>query len=702
MAEYIEGAEIHEVPLGDMDFMEEDEREEDDAQGVVTRLMEQAVNFYEENVEPDQVKATDYFYGRPFGNEKKGRSRVVSTDVRDATLTQIPAIMDILYSPEKTVEFIGRGLEDEPVAAQQTDWVNYLVTEQEESFESIHAIVEDTLVRRIGIAKWWYEEAPVITGAIHTGITEQEYVALASEENVEVEVDAVYPSLDDPNVMLYDCHIERTADEGRPMWAAVPNEEFFFTPGARSIGDAQVIAHSRMVGVGYLVALGHDEEELEEYLGKRKARGSEGLDWSRQFTASYGVDTDQDDDNRDESEREILYTEAYVHFDGNDDGTSELRKFECIGPEYHIVGPEDGELVGEVPFAVFRGIPLAHNLMGLGNWDLLGDIQLINSQIQRGTLDSLAVSINPVTEIVQGEVNMQDAMNTDAVKFVRVRRPGMMREVRHSFVGSDTLPLLGYFGEIKENRTGTSKAAMGLDADSLQSTTKAGVAATMSGSQQRLKFIARSLCETGMRRLYKGLLGLTVRHPQPGRIFRLRGKYVEIDPRDWDTSMDVRVNIGLGQGTPEDKVAAIGAVLGKLEEYLASGAPFVSFVEIRRAAAKALDLAGFRSDDFLKPWGEREERARQQQAAQQPPPPDPATMLVEVEKMKLQLQQMRDQADMELDRWKATMEDDRERDKIARESALKELELELKYKAMVDKAALDAQVARDRAAMDAE
>ena len=85
-----------------------------------------------------------------------------------------------------------------------------------------------------------------------------------------------------------------------------------------------------------------------------------------------------------------------------------------------------------------------------------------------------------------------------------------------------------------------------------------------------------------------------------------------------------------------------------------------------------------------------------------PPPPDANMALVQVEAAKAQSEMQIAQQKLELEKWKAQMEDDRERDKIAREAALKEYELELKHAVEIEDARLKAKIAADRAEMDAD
>lgn len=263
--------------------------------------------------------------------------------------------------------------------------------------------------------------------------------------------------------------------------------------------------------------------------------------------------------------------------------------------------------------------------------------------------------------------------------------------------------MLQYMDEKKENSTGISKAAAGLDADALQSATKAAVAATISAAQQQIEMIARIFAETGMKQLFRGLLRTVVRHQDHERLIRLRNEYVVIDPRYWDANMDVIVNVALGQGMTEEKLQMLGMILQDQKEQLSMGSPLVSFVEYRNTLKRFVELAGWKNaDEFYRPWGPQEQQQFEQMQSQQQQQADPTMMLVQLEQQKLMLQAQQAQAELQLKAQAEAMKDDRERDKMAREFALKEFELELKHQAEIEDANLKAKVAADRAAMDAD
>ena len=675
---------------------------DEDVQAVVTRLIEEAIQHYEENLEPDQVMATDYYYGRPFGDEKDGRSQVVSTEVRDATLNQMASLMKVFAGQERVVEFAPDNAQDKAEAERQTKYVNYVFMEDNPGYLVLDSVFKDALVRRIGILKWWWEEDPTPEGASLTGLSEAQAMGLLQDPEVE---SAEITSVDQAGFYSADVIWTQT---GRVRVGAVPNEEFIFTPDATDLDSAGVVAHVREVPASELIAMGIAEEMVMEYAGTHlKSKGSDDLSDARQFHGGSGaVSSVEENTAQDKSQMPVVFAEAYGRVDVDGDGLSELRKFECIGPQFKIINGTDeepGELADDAPFAVFTPVLEPHTIVGLSNFDLLRDIQKIISQVERGTLNSLAKAIDPPLEVVNNEVNMRDVLNPEISGVIRVRRPGMMREVTTQFIGPQSLPILDYYKDKRADRIGMTRAGEGLDPDSLQSSTQEAVGATLSRSQQMQEMIARTFAETGMKRAFVGIYKLIVEHQDYAREVEIDEQFVEFDPRSWTALRRVRVGVALGSGTTQERMAALEKIALKQSELKAQGSPLVTTVHERALLRRWTDLSGFKdTDEFFAPWGPQEEQQMQQAMAQQPPKKSPEEMLIEVEQMKVQMQAQMDQQKMQLERWKVSMEDDRARDKQAKDSVLKEREIELKHQAEINDAELKAQVARDRAEMDAD
>jgi len=467
-------------------------------------------------------------------------------------------------------------------------------------------------------------------------------------------------------------------------------EELVIDRRARSFDDAALIAHRQMLTVAQLIAMGYDEDEVRDNLT------SNDLDSNEEFLARQPLNNITGNNNTtNPMMQRVLYVEAYSQVDYDGDGIPELRKICCMGSGYNIVRNLPASYI---PFVDFPCDPEPHTspLESMSIFDITHDLQEIKSEILRNTLDSLAQSIHPRTAIVEGQVNIDDVLNNETGAVIRMRAPGMVQPFNTPFVGQAAFPMLDYVDQIKEDRTGMSKAAMGLNADALQSSTKAAVAATISASQGRIELTSRILAE-GMKKLFRGILFLITTHQDKPRMVRLRNEWVQIDPRAWDNSMDVSINIGLGQGDTNERLQGLMMIMQKQEQALSTmGAdnPFVTMTQFSRTLRKIVELSGFRdASQYFKDVPEG------YMPPEKPKTPTPEQVLAQVQAESIQADIQKKAAELELRREQMIRDDDYRRDQMAQDLMLKKYELELKYGTAISTAELDAQQSLDREAL---
>ena len=679
-----------------------------DLEATVGGELNDAVSFVDSELSPVRARAIQYYRGEPFGNEEEGRSQVVSTDVRDTITGIMPSLMKVFFGSKKIVNFVPRNPEDVAAAEQATDYINYIFTNDNNGFLICHSIFKDALRGALGVAKYVWEEKVEVKTEYYTGLDESGLSVLMSEPDV---VGSAISSMDDPSYQppvdpmtgqpmldpmtgepmpapqIYSIELKRETKNGRVRVEAVPPEEFLIDRRARSVEDATLVAHRRMMRVSDLVALGYDKEEVESQVGVYELDSNDEYIARNPYAQTYGPGGTQDD-------KRVLYCEAYVRVDYDNDGISELRKICTVGPSYKMVMNEP---CSHSPFAIFCPDPEPHALIGLSIFDMTADLQKIKSSIMRNMLDSLSLAIHPRVGVVEGQVNMDDVLNTEVGGVIRMRQAGAVQPFSIPFVGQAAFPMLGYLDEVRETRTGMSKASMGLDADALQSTTRAAVAATVSAAQQHLELIARIFSETGMRALFKGILKLVVENQDRARVVRLRNQWVPIDPRSWDANMDVEIDVALGGGTEEQKVAVLTAIAQKQEQILQTMGPqnqLVTPLQYRNTLVRIVQASGYKNADefFSNP-------AMMPPPPQPPPPPpDPAMILAEVERQKIVADIQIKQAELELKRQQMLLEDDRARDKQEAEMMLRAYEIQLKSGTAVDVESIKMMMAEPRTA----
>lgn len=686
----------------------------DTLQALFDGLVNSSIQFTDAELSPKRALATNYYMGRPFGNEEPGRSQVVITEVRDGVLGAIPGALRVVFGSERPVEAVPKGPEDVPGAEQATDYLYETFTNENDGFLATLAVFKDGLVRGQGTYKWWWDEYNQVEQHSAENVSEEGMMFLASDDEVKITRAQKIGEEDGPpgpdgqptKVALYDIEFTRTAKDGCAKFAAVPPEELCYNREARSIEEATIIFHRTQKTHGELVAMGIDKKVVAE-----KGTAEPDLAMNEENISRSPSESVNDEEDAGKANQKTRYIEAYVRLDYDGDGIAELRKICAIGAGNHIV---HNDPVEDIPFAIFCPDPEPHTMTGLSYADRLMDMQKVKSSLMRAGLDSLAASIFPRTWYKEGDANLADVLNTQIGAPIRTKS-GMnaVGEFAHTFTGKEAFTALEYCDEIIERRTGRNKGTMGLDADALQSSTQQAVAAAVTSSQAQEEMMVRIFCETALKRLFKGLFKLLVKHQPRAKMIRLRNQWVEIDPRTWNADMDVRVNVALGSGLVEQKIQTLLGIAEKQKEIIAEMGPHNPVCTIknyRDTLAEIAELSGKKnSDRYFLPISDEQEKKMAEDAANQPPPKTPEQQIAEaqiqIEQMKAQATNERElmkakkdlmlrQADLALklketqmtddrERINTKLEDDRERDKMSMDMAMKKLDLELKYQVKV-------------------
>jgi hypothetical protein len=566
----------------------------------------------------------------------------------------------------------------------------------------LYDVFKDALVRKTGFVKVFWDDSVTATTHEYTNLDPQSYQALILDKNVEIVKESVtnetiitFDPISQQEVTQevpasYDLTIRRLKPKDQVCIESIPPEEVLISRHARDIESASYVAHRMIKSVSDLVAMGYDQEEIEQYAGY----GGSALDPEsyEEQEARNPFDNMVYPDRNDAGGKDVLYIEHYLFYDFDGDGIDERIRVCTAGNGLEILNVEQWD---ELPICMFCPDPEPHTAIGSCPADYLKPIQSAKSQIMRDTLDSLGHSIFPRMGIVEGQVNIDDVLNTDIGQPIRMRAPGMVQPFAVPFVGKEAFPVLGYLDEAKENRTGVSKASAGLNADALQSSTSTAVSATMSGAQGRVELICRHFAEGGLKTMFKTVNSLVIKHQNAQDVFRLNGKFIPVDPRYWDNDKDLVVNVAISKSSDEEKFQVLAQLSQKQEQIMATLGPqnpLVSMQQYANTLTRMIEMAGFQdAQSFIN----TEVPPMPPQAPEQQKP-DAAEMLAQAEAMKAQVSAQKAMIDAETDRMKIIMDDDRQRDIEEAQLRVKALELQAKYGAQINIAEINAVMERDR------
>lgn len=651
-------------------------------QGIVRNEIEHSIGHYDTEYSQDRIDAMDYYLGEPFGNEQPNRSQVVSTEVSDTIEHIMPSLMRIFTQSDDYVSFTPHGPEDIASAQQASDYVNWIINTDNRGFEVMHNWFKDALILKAGVVKTNWEESTEVTTEEYAGLNDEELTILLADEEIEIiEQDVTVVGEDmmlpDGNIvpapMVYDIKLRRSKTDGRVNVENVPPEEFLIEARAKSIEDANFVAHRTNMSVSDLVAMGYDRDEVEQYAG------TSDLETSEERTSRFeDIETGSSHDSLDPTMRDVLVTESYIKSDYDGDGIAELRRVLTVGNSYHVLENEECDIV---PFSLLSPVLMPHRAIGRSIAELVMDVQLIKSTLMRQLLDNIYNTNNARVVAVEGQVNLDDLMTNRPAGIVRVRQAGAVQPLQVSDVSSSVFPALNYMDSVREQRTGINKQSMGLDADALQSTTATAVAAMQSAQQGKIEMIARVFAETGVRRLFRNILHLVTKYQNKEKIIRLNNNFVPIDPREWAHMYDVQINVGLGTAQKDQQIAFLMQTAAKQEQTLMQmgmNNPLVTMAQYRNTLAKITELSGFKDpNQFWSSPQEIEAKLQQQaQAAQQQgSQPNP----------EMQMEMQKAQQEIELKKQKMQMEFELEREKMAADLELRRQELEFERQLRIEK-----------------
>jgi hypothetical protein len=616
---------------------------------------------YREERSADRIQAMNYYDGKMSDvPSDEGRSRVVSRDVRAAIKKVLPSVVRTILGNDKVVEFEPVSEGDEEKAEQATDYMNYVVLPESDGREAIQDAMHDALLLRNGVIRWWHDERQIIKVTHHTGLDDMTFAQLVAADDVEVlehsprieNVQQVDPMTGQPmqmQVPVHDVKIKRAEPIRKIRLAAVPLEKFLIHPDAIDLDDALLVGIGERLRRADLVAMGYDRATIDAL--PEASTDLEAEEERLQRRREYAEETVTE-----RMLQEVDYYEVYVRIDKDDDGIAELRRIVLAGGTGQENILED-EYWDEVPFADIACERRPHQWEGASVADDVTEIQRVKTVLLRQTLDNLYWQNMAQPAVQEGAIeNPESVLNPQFGLPIRIKRGVNVADAlqynRVPFFAEQSFSMLGYLDNEAADRTGINDASSGMAPDALQNTTAKASAMIEAQGIGQTELIVRTLAH-GLKRVFKGLLRLTIQHQDKPRSVRLKGKWVQFDPRSWDANMDATVNVGLGAGTRERDMMMMSQIIALQEKIVANMGldnPFVTPENFHKSVTSLTASAGIKSPDmyFSAPDPQDIERRKQIAATKPTPEQEKAQAQMQIEQMKAQLAMQMKQADMEV------------------------------------------------------
>lgn len=569
-----------------------------------------------ENAENDAAEYSGEFsrenenYLKAYFGEKSGdfaaepdKSSVVSTDIADVVEADMPSLARIFLSSGDVVKFVPNTDNETEVAEaeEKTKYVNWIIRNQPESFQTLHNWMKDAEIQKSGVLKYFIEEKKEVEEIEYTGVDGAEIAAIseslrgADVDKVKVEVSE---QLEDEVAQTFDIKFRVTKEYKKVCIINVPPERFRITRNATSLDDAEMVGDDMLSTRGDLIAQGYSRSLVDML----PTSTSDNQDRSGNLNATRNRDQGGNNESetiKDWANQKVLLKDRYVRVDYDGDGIAEMR---------HILFSGNKVLVNECfnhrPYAMLSAILMPHKAIGRSRAEITYETQRQKTALQRGMNDNIYMVNNP-RNVVHPDVDLDDMLTVRTNGIVRldddtqILPQNAVMPLQIPYIGDKTLQVLQYVDQVRAQKTGTLLANQGLDADAIGRETATRFEGVRDDSQAKIELIARNYAETGWRKLYEGIAWLASRYQNTETEIRVLGKALTVNPASWKYNHHVESKVGLGAGSNEQLVEARQGIYTIQQQLMASGSTLVDQEGMYNNLTSLTDGLGFSRGEKL-------------------------------------------------------------------------------------------------------
>lgn len=589
------------------------------------------------------------------------RSKAVSTDVNDAIETVMPDLMEIFTGSDDVVAFTPVGEEDEDQAKQETDYINYVVFQENDGFMLLYTALKDALTSKAGIFTWWWEEYRYQTEEVEVTDVEQLQQLVLQSQSGRFEIVSAEPDEDEAKIKVT---LKRPDGGGRVCIQAVPPENFAFAKDTVRLKDGTYCAMRSFPRAQDLIADGYDREKVASL--PKYTHPDEAIERAR--------DTAGESNTTNSSM--LHQVEIVSHIIKVVDEKGQAKTWRVVTGADETILLDEKE-IDHVNFASITPFPQTHRLLGRSLADLTMEIQRIRTSLLRMLLDSGYFALNQRHEVAEQRANantIADLLRNEPGVPIRSDTGDSIRPISAGTLNFDVQGALEFTATMSEQRTGVMRYAQGLNPDTLHDTAK-GAAQQLVGAMRRVRLMARQMAETGIRDMLLGVHATIRRHATKAEKVQLRNNWTDIDPTSWGSRKDMRIEIGVGAGGREYELQMVNQLADTIEKLLQTpnGAAMVTPENLYAIAKRSIETIGFKNaETFIT------DPSQVQQEPQQPEPnpeAEKAKADIEIARFKaendLTLAREKMQLQAQLEREKAQLEAELRREQFQYEAQLK-------------------------------
>lgn len=385
-------------------------------------------------------------------------SDLVSTDVADTIEWALPSLMKVFTGSDEVITIAGVTEEDDTKAETMQELLVYQLQRQNKFFPILYNWMKDALITGMGIVKCYWERTEGFT--TEQAVLNNESLQALIETGVNVTDIQGPDAFGDFTVTYQSPYYVKNA----PKIENILISEFIYSPDAKSLEEANFVAHKRKVTMSYL--------------REREAQGVYANIDAIKPDSGYSVVTDPVQDvigdnyndiigDEQKARQEVTIYECYTKIDVNNDGILEDMIITICGDT--IIRMEQNYM-GRHPFFAISPTKDPHRIWVKRSYaELIGELQDLKVALTRQIMQNVALTNDPKMLLDETAINIDDFVQ--GRKVIRMKAGHSLHEVAMpmniSPLSPQTFTFLEWIEGQKENRTGITRYNQGLDANSL-------------------------------------------------------------------------------------------------------------------------------------------------------------------------------------------------------------------------------------------
>lgn len=534
------------------------------------------------------------------------------------------ALMKIVFGNEDIGQIKGRTADDDSNAEIMQQLINWQIEYKNKGYLKLYSWIKECLYQLYSVIK--------ITQRREIGDTEKtlsipfamfDEISQQLKQN-KAEIVHVEPNQQDINLCDVTVSFQKLV-ENYPEIENVSADELIWTPGARTLQEADLVGQRKMVTIDHLrrnikttdpsgQEIGmYDKAAVAEVAQYGSSAGTFLVDSDLEIDRQKTVQTQ--DWSKDDPNRKVTIVECYIKYDINGDGLLEDVIATICEDSKTLLRCEEN--TDGFPFCIisptfdpFRVVPDRGAMDNLGQWqDLL-------TAIIRLTVQNLAINNNPQCLVNPASfADFNQVLDNEQFLEVNGDVANAMQPVAQIPLASYTLNLIEMVKGWGEEASTVNRYNQGIDSNSLNKTAT-GMQLLVNQGSQALELIMRNIAETGMKDLFMRFIFLNQKYIDEEEVVRLTDGDLKVNKDNLSGEFDYMVNSGMGAGAKETDTQNMQTLLNLMPSFIQGGIATVD--NAYNTAKKFITLIGIKNtSDYI-----TDPKILAQQAAAQPKEPE--------------------------------------------------------------------------------